>query len=61
MKYYPRRENLFHQIKEELAQPHLMLEFSAQKRWTVRGESMLSVINNYEVMFELYGIWLALA
>ena len=52
VKYSPRREYLFRQIKDELAPDCPGIRVLCPTRWTVRAESMKSIIYNYSVLAE---------
>ena len=54
IKYSPRRQNLFDSIKEELAPSDPGIRVLCPTRWTVRADSMKSIICNYEVLIELW-------
>ena len=54
VKYSPRREYLFSQIKDELAPDCPGIRVLCPTRWTVRAESMKSIIDNYSVLAELW-------
>ena len=54
IKFSPRREGLFENIKKELAPDSPGLRVLCPTRWTVRGESLQSVINNYSVLQEVW-------
>ena len=49
VKYSPRREFLFRQIKDEIALECPGIQVLCPTRWTVSAESMKSIINNYSV------------
>ena len=54
VKYSPRRENLFHSIKGEMAPGTPGVRTLCPTRWTVRADSMQSIIQNYTVLQELW-------
>ena len=54
VKYSPRRENLFNDLKGEMAPGSPGIRVLCPTRWTVRAESMRSIINNYHVLQELW-------
>ena len=54
IKYSPRRQNLFDSIKEELAPSDPGIRVLCPTRWTVRADSMKSIICNCEVLIELW-------
>ena len=54
VKYSPRREGLFDQIKGELTPDSPGVRVLCPMRWTVRAASMHSVIQNYSVLQELW-------
>ena len=54
VKYSPRREGLFDQIKGELTPDSPGVQVLCPTRWTVRAASMHSVIQNYSVLQELW-------
>ena len=49
----PRREQLFHNIKDEIAPTSLGVRVLCPTQWTVRAYSMMSIIQNYQVLNEL--------
>ena len=54
VKYSPRRENLFKHIKDEIAPTSPGVCILCPTRWTVRANSMQSIIENYAVLQELW-------
>ena len=54
VKYSPRRENLFHTIKGEMAPGTPGVRTLCPTRWTVRADSMQSIIQNYSVLQDLW-------
>ena len=54
VKYSPRREGLFQVIKGELSPESPGIHVLCPTRWTVRAESMLSIIRNYSVLQALW-------
>ena len=56
VKYSPRRQNLFDDIKEEMAPDDPGIRVLCPTRWTVQADSisMKSIICNYEVLDELW-------
>ena len=54
VKYSPRREGLFHNIKGEMAPGSPGIRTLCPTRWTVRADSMHSIIQNYSVLQELW-------
>ena len=50
IKYSPHRETLFHEVKGELGEGNPGLRVLCQVRWTVRADSMASIISNYAVL-----------
>ena len=54
VKYSPRRENLFHDIKGEIAPGTPGVRVLCPTRWTVRADSMQSIIHNYSVLQSLW-------
>ena len=55
VKYSPRRERLFEEIKDEIAPGSPGVRVLCPIRWTVRADSMMSIIQNYNVLNELWG------
>ena len=54
VKYSPRRQNLFDDIKEEMAPDDPGIRVLCPTKWSVRADSMKSIICNYEVLNELW-------
>ena len=54
VKYSPRRENLFHEIKDELAPDTPGIRVLCPTRWTVKADSMRSIVENYTVLNRLW-------
>ena len=54
VKYSPRRENLFCDIKGEIAPGTPGVRVLCPTRWTVRADSMQSIIHNYSVLQSLW-------
>ena len=54
VKYSPRRENLFRDIKGEIAPGTPGVRVLCPTRWTVRADSMQSIIHNYSVLQSLW-------
>ena len=54
VKYSPRREGLFDQIKCEMAPDSPGIRVLCPTRWTVRAASMQSIIQNYSILQELW-------
>ena len=54
IKYSPRRENLFKNIKGEIAPDSPGVRVLCPTRWTVKADSMKSIIQNYEVLMEVW-------
>lgn len=50
IKYSPRRETLFHEVKDELGEGNPGLCVLCPMRWTVRADSMASIISKYAVL-----------
>ena len=53
-KFSPKREHIFEDIKQELAPDSPGYRVLCPTRWTIRGESLHSVITNYCVLQELW-------
>lgn len=54
LKYSPKRDTLFHKLKQDLA-PHTPgFRVLCPTRWTVRANSLQSVIDNWEPLHELW-------
>lgn len=54
LKFSPKREKIFEDIKQELAPDCPGFRVLCPTRWTIRGESLQSVITNYCVLQELW-------
>ena len=54
LKFSPKREKIFEDIKQEVAPDCPGFRVLCPTRWTVRGESLQSVIANYCVLQELW-------
>ena len=54
VKYSPRRESLFNAIKDDLAPGNTGIRIFCPTRWTVRADSMGSIVKNYSVLQELW-------
>ena len=54
IKYSPRRERIFKDLKGEMAPGSPGVRVLCPTRWTVRADSMLSIIQNYSVLQELW-------
>ena len=54
VKHSPRRENLFNAIKDDLAPGNTGIRILCPSRWTVRADSMGSIVKNYSVLQELW-------
>lgn len=54
VKYSPRRENLFNDIKEEIEPGSVGVRSLCPTRWTVRADAMQTIIKNYKVLQELW-------
>ena len=54
VKYSPRRETLFRDIKDELTEGGPGIRVLCPTRWTVRADAMASVIKNYAVLQSLW-------
>ena len=54
VKYSPRRESLFNSIKDDLASGNTGIRILCPTRWTVRADSMGSIVKNYSVLQELW-------
>ena len=57
VKYSPRRQDLFEILKEEIAAPgYPGIRVLCPTRWTVKADSMNSIINNYGVLEDLWEV-----
>lgn len=54
LKYSPKRDTLFEKLKKELAPEVPGFRVLCPTRWTVRANSLQSVIENYEPLLELW-------
>ena len=54
VKYSPRRENIFKHIRDEMGSTSMGVRVLCPTRWTVRAESLRSIIENYAVLLELW-------
>ena len=54
IKYSPKRDTMFEQIKKELAPDTPGFRVLCPTRWTVRADSLQSVVDNYSVLQELF-------
>ena len=55
--YSPRRQDLFEKLKEEIAAPGCPgIRVLCPTRWTVKADSMNSIINNYGVLEDLWEV-----
>lgn len=54
VKYSPRRESLFNVIKDDITPGNTGIRTLCPTRWTVRADSMLSIIKNYSILQELW-------
>ncbi len=54
IKYSPRRESLFKDLKEEISPGSPGIRVLCPTRWTVRADSMKSIIDNYNVLNEVW-------
>ena len=50
IKYSPRREAIFHALKNELSSSTCGIRVLCPTRWTVRAESLASILSNYSVL-----------
>ena len=56
IKYSPKRDAMFHKLKEDM-QPELPgIKVFCPTRWTVRAESLRSILDNYMVLLELWDL-----
>ena len=55
IKYSLRREQLFREIKEEIAPGTPGIRVLCPTRWTVRADSMKSIIQNYDILNDVWG------
>lgn len=54
LKYSPKRDSLFERIKQELAPETPGFRTLCPTRWTVRANSLQSVVDNYIVLEDLW-------
>ncbi len=54
VKFSPRRDNLFNKLKNEMSPGNPGIRVLCPTRWTVRAESMDSIVRNYSVLQELW-------
>ena len=54
VKFSPRRESLFNEIKEEIEPGSPGIRTLCPTRWTVRADAMESIIKNYQTLQELW-------
>lgn len=55
IEYSPRREGLFHDLHKEIGQPGSCgIRTLCPTRWTVRADSMQSIIQNYSILHEVW-------
>ena len=54
IKFSPKRNNMFDILKDELAPETCGFRVLCPTRWTVRAESLNSVVTNYEVLLQLW-------
>ena len=54
IKYSPRRESLFRRIKDEIGLGNPGVRVLCPTRWTVRADSMNSIIQNYSVLQQVW-------
>ena len=54
IKYSPRRENIFRDIKDNVAPGNPGVRVLCPTRWTVRADSMHSIIQNYSIIQRLW-------
>jgi hypothetical protein len=54
VKYSPRRECIFRELQGEMAPGNPGVRVLCPTRWTVRADSMQSIIQNYSVLQELW-------
>ena len=54
IKYSPRRGQLFDEIKDDIAPGTPGVRVLCPTRWTVRADSMMSILQNYTVLNELW-------
>ena len=54
VKYYPKQDVIFENLKSKLAPDTLDFCVLCPTRWTVRANSLQSVLDNYSVLQELW-------
>ena len=54
VKYSPRRDSLFQQLRDEMAPGNCGVRVLCPTRWTVRADTMRSIIRNYAVLQQLW-------
>jgi len=54
LKYSPRRDSMFEKIKAEVSPDTAGFRVLCPTRWTVRGATLASVIENYSVLQDLW-------
>ena len=54
LKYSPKRDTLFHKIKAEIAPESIGFRILCPTPWTVRGNCLQSIYENYEVLRTLW-------
>ncbi len=54
VKFSPRRDNLFNKLKNEMSPGNPGIRVLCPTRWTVRAESIDSIVRNYSVLQELW-------
>ena len=57
VKYSPRRNALFDTLKSQLAPDSPGIRILCPTRWTVRADSLASILSNYVVLQELWDEW----
>ena len=54
VKYSPRMESLFNVIKDDIVPGNIGIRTLCPTRWTVKADTMKSIVNNYSVLQELW-------
>ena len=54
MKFSPRCDALFQELKKELAPDSIGIRVLCPTRWTVRAEALSSILANYQVLVSLW-------
>lgn len=54
VKYSPRRQGIFNRLKDDFSPGTVGVRVLCPTRWTVRADSMLSIIKNYTVLQDLW-------